>query len=355
MEKTNAVYKVYPIDQNITRTWFIVYRDKGRKIKKYGKLQHCKTLDEKIKEANRIIKELQEPILSQQISRGLIQSLSDILEYRRPSIEKKTYQTYFSKLKIFAEWFRPAYKINKEISPAGFIRHLQIEKKLTNNTIRHYLIFLKDAFNELNRIGKYKGNPFDSIRIKKVRGKSLLPFHPNQITELKNIIAKEDPQLWDAILFQYYLYFRPKEIRMLKISDILFDEMKIILRDEVAKDDDNYLKTIPIPMQKMILEYKKFPFDYYIFSSNGEPGKNQLSTNALSSRHREFLRTLNYGKRFAFYSWVHTGIKMAAQARIPIKQLQLQKGHSDLKMFDEYLKDLGVDDCNDLKNNFPEI
>jgi len=46
-------------------------------------------------------------------------------------------------------------------------------------------------------------------------------------------------------------------------------------------------------------------------------------------------------------------LKKAAMSGIPIKQLQLQKGHSDLKMFDEYLKDLGVNDCQLLVNNFP--
>lgn len=67
------------------------------------------------------------------------------------------------------------------------------------------------------------------------------------------------------------------------------------------------------------------------------------------------LRGLLYDSRYSLYSWVHTGIKKAAMSGIPIKQLQLQKGSSDLKMFDEYLKDLGVNDCQLLANNFPSL
>ena len=59
--------------------------------------------------------------------------------------------------------------------------------------------------------------------------------------------------------------------------------------------------------------------------------------------------------RFTLYSWVHTGIKMAALKGIPLVQLQKQKGHSDLAMFEEYLKDLNINDCIEMVANFPEM
>jgi len=80
-----------------------------------------------------------------------------------------------------------------------------------------------------------------------------------------------------------------------------------------------------------------------------------LSQNHLASKHLAFRKAANLSGRYAFYSWCHTGIKMAAMAGIPIKQLQLQKGHSDLKMFDEYLKNIGVEECWQLTNNFPVL
>lgn len=356
MDKKNFVFKIYPLSKEIGKTWFVLVTDAaGRKQKKYGKMAHYNTVPERLKEAKRIIAEMQKgtKIVTKQRT-DLIYRLSEILEHKRPSIEKKSYQTYFCIIKRFTEWYREEIKQEKNINPAEYIRHMQV-KDYHKNTIRKTAVLLKTFFNDLVENGFYQGNPFEKLKLRKIPGKSLLPFHPTQIVTLRNLINAKDPQLWEAIQFEFYLYFRPKEIRLLKIGHILFEENKICLTADIAKDNDNYLKVIPKPMQPMILKYKGCNPAHYIFSKNGKPGPEKLSTNNLATRHLKFRKLAGLSDRFALYSWVHTGIKMAVLAGIPIKQLQLQKGHSDLKMFDEYLKNLGVEDCTQLKNNFPGI
>ncbi len=91
----------------------------------------------------------------------------------------------------------------------------------------------------------YHCNPFEEVKIKKIKGKSKLPFHDEQIKEILKVVEAEDSQLRYAIDFLYYLYFRPTEIRLLKIEHIMFYDMQIMATNEILKDNDNYLKTIP--------------------------------------------------------------------------------------------------------------
>jgi integrase len=281
-------------------------------------------------------------------------NLSAILEYRRPEFALKTYQTYFSILRYFIAWYRSESITRKDVSPGEYIRHMH-EAGYHNNYKIKVKIFLGSLFKKMVKDGTYPVNPFADIKIKKLKGQSLLYFHPNQVKTLKKLIVKNDPQLWDAILFEYYLFFRPDEIRKLKIGNIMFDEMKVEVGVDITKDDDVLQKAIPVAMRPLIKKYKGLPADWFIFSRNGQPGEHMLSINNLNKRHRVFLDKLNISHRYALYSWVHTGIRESAMSGIPHKQLQLQKGHSDLKMFDEYLKNIGVNDCIQLINNFPRI
>ncbi|MBS1733642.1 MAG: hypothetical protein JST02_10125, partial [Bacteroidetes bacterium] len=283
-------------------------------------MAHYHTVEERLAEADRIIRAAKNPfIINYTKRRDLVAALDAVLKERQPRVALKTFQTYTSVLNKFAAWYRPAYKADNHLNPVDFINFLY-SGNYSNSTIRKSLVVLKNFFNCLVKCGNYEKNPFVDLKIKKIRGKSKLPFHPEQVAELKAVIAARDPQLWQAVQFLYYLFFRPNEVRQLKISDILFFEQKIILRDEIAKDDDNILKAVPAPLLPVIDKLRGQPANYFIFSHNQQPGKKMISINNLNDRHRKILRSLNYSTRYSLYSWVHTGIKMAAMAGIPLKQ-----------------------------------
>lgn len=78
---------------------------------------------------------------------------------------------------------------------------------------------------------------------------------------------------------------------------------------------------------------------------------NYSSLNAHTSKERVNLAFL---KKFC----IVIGITVDQFYDIDNKTVSQQKNaliHSDLKMFDEYLKDIGVRDCVQLINNFPAI
>ncbi|MCC6635220.1 MAG: site-specific integrase [Chitinophagaceae bacterium] len=349
--------KVYPLNEDLNRAWFVKYYDKtGRPCKKYGKLSVFNTVAEKRKEAARIIKKLLEPDWQPTLPKynDFASALADRLEYKRPAIEPKSYQSYFSILKLFTAWYRKERINNKHINPAEYVRHLQING-YHKNTIRNKILVLKGLTNEIIEDGLLNKNPFEKIKLKKVKAKSKLPFSREQVYLIKQYLLNYDKQLWEACEFLYYLYLRPNEVRSLKVEDIIYTEWRVFLSGNIAKDDDNIYKAVPIPLRNKLLQYQKYPTQFYLFSYGGLPGLKMLSRDNLSKRFAAVLKALNISNRYSFYSWVHTGIKDAAMSGIPLKQLQLQKGHHDLNMFNEYMKDLGVDDCLQLINNFPSL
>ena len=75
----------------------------------------------------------------------------------------------------------------------------------------------------------------------------------------------------------------------------------------------------------------------------------------MSNRHRKILRALGYSSEYKLYSWKHTGAVALAKAGVGLKAIQLQLRHHSLDQTDEYLRQLGVEDFEELIEQFPAI
>lgn len=353
MNKKNFAPTLYPLNHDTRKTWFVKWVDvRGVERKTYGNLNKLRTTKERLKEAQRIITKIEAGDTNAPVKTyKLCQLLSNLVQEKMPLLERKSYLSYDSHVNVFAHWLRGE---GKDKQPNEYFIYLA-KRGLHKNTLRHKHIILKSLCSELVKQKRLKENPFANTNFKRVKATSKLPFNPTQTQLLKDYMTVYNNQLLLACEFMYYLYLRPKELRLLKIKDILFDDWKLVLSGEIAKDDDTVYKKIPLPFRDKINTLRACNVEHYIFSKTNKPGAKPVGVNYLSNLHRVMLKKLNISNRYSLYSWVHTGIKNAALSNIPIKELQLQKGHHDLNMFNQYLKDLGVDDCVALVNNFPAM
>ncbi len=102
------------------------------------------------------------------------------------------------------------------------------------------------------------------------------------------------------------------------------------------------------------LEPLKFrsPRAYIFFKT--DPTK-PVAINYFIGRFRPILTTLGFGNEYQLYSWKHTGAVAAVRAGASLKELQIQLRHHSLEEVDKYIRQLGVNDLQDLEGRFPAI
>lgn len=354
--------KVYDAKGDLNKKWFVYYYNAhGKRIRVYGDINKKPNPAYRYKRIDALKFEL---LGTSQKEDPKQPSIMDLLykyvEYKRPSLRHKSHLDYLSRMRVFEKFLNETYPeklIQFSTQNAHqFLEHLSNNKGLHPTTRNDYRMFLKSAFNWLIKRQLYFENPFDKTEPLRSHYTPSLYFQKSQIEELKAVMEKEDPELWLFVQFIYYCFIRPGELRLMKVSDIMWDEHLIRMRPEISKNKKQQFVNIPEPFRPVTeTHFRHCQSGNYLFGKFGCPGPSPYSVNVMSTRHRKILQKLNYAKGHVMYSWKHTGAVMAVKAGINIKQLQLQLRHHSLDQVDQYLKDLGVADMEDLVERFPGI
>jgi integrase len=383
--------KLHDAGCDLTKTWYVYFSFRDNKTGKfrffrlYGDINQSKKKEQRVIKAQRLIDDIDLKLKSGWNPFSGINYYTDFLSTKRKGIEKqadysvlywlnhylsvrdtrnrnKTTQTYLSKLRIFFEFLKQNSidKINiqqfTEQHAKDFNTYL-IKKNLSPTTVNEYNRTLKSFFTDLVADELILKNPFGKFKKIPEHREGKHPFSNLQIAQLKNEICKTDAQLWLAVNLMYYCFIRPGEIRMLKLSDIYFEEQKIKIRSEISKNKKTQYVSIPFQLLDLMIkqELNKYNSEFYVIGCDGEPGQEPVTRDFLSKKHKEITKRLGYSSRFTFYSWKHTGALAAWRAGISIKDIKEQMRHHSLDMTDIYLKTIGAIDCEDIRNKFPML
>jgi integrase len=336
--------------------WFVYYYEtdlltgKNKRKKIYGRLNRIEAVEDRILEAERIIKQL----AGKGVKNASTSILHRVIDQNKYLWRGKTYKGYKSIVDLFHEWLK--HENDAEITPTvarAFLQWLKQSGK-SNTTVRNYKIRLCALYNLAYRDSDKK-NPFTGITTIKPTPTSLMFFNRRQIEAIKQYCVENNPQLWLAIQLLYYCFIRPGEMRFLKVSDVNIENQFIELRAAISKNKKTQKVAIPQQLLGALGEIVKSPGSCYIFTKAGCPGVMPVTHNYFNTAHRKVLKAVGITGRYAFYSWKHTGAVACVKSGMHIKDLQLQLRHHSLDMVNEYLKGLGVMDSTDLKMNFPGI
>ena len=80
-----------------------------------------------------------------------------------------------------------------------------------------------------------------------------------------------------------------------------------------------------------------------------------VAINHFVKKFRKVLTELGFGNEYQLYSWKHTGAVACVRAGASLKELQIQLRHHSLEEVDKYIRQLGVNDLEDLEGRFPGI
>lgn len=371
MQSSSIKYHLYPKSRDLSAKWFVEYSvNGGPRLKKYGKLNDLPTLEERLKEADRLFALIQQENQGSNIAlvradrNKLIKKMSSVVENRCVGKRKKTISGYWSKMAIFTKWYR-VHAVQEEIEKEGigtsFIIHLIKEinpktGKITHpTTINHYKEFLTGIF---EAIPELKGAKlFDGIVKTKKRYKSARYFQIHQQESLRKEIEPNLPQLWLLIQMQFFLLLRPNsEARFVKIEYFNFDEQSITIPWEISKNKKTQTIRVPDAFMPYLEFLKQYPPHFYVLGKEGQPSERHWGQNHFYEQHKIVLNKLHYTTRdYKLYSWKHTGAVMYYKATKDIKGLKEQGRWHSLDMVNEYLKNLGVLEMEEVKCNYPVI
>lgn len=345
-ENKSIQYKLYHRGDDMSCRWNISYQHNGKRVQVRGGINRGKSFAERYELAEKLLKQLYEDHRDQLPTCKVREGVEKFMVRQATTWRPKTVMAY---RQVVNEYFRHlnGAKPSQENTEAFTAR---MQKQLAPNTYNKRITFLRKL---LKPVG-YAWVLTDTPKLK-ASPQSLRYLQINHRAQLCAYMADKQPELLLFTQFIYYCFLRPKEIRFLKVSDILWDSMKIQVRTDVAKNGKAQFAVIPDEFAPIVRrQFLMRPPGEYLFTSPRDKTM-PLSYNTMSRRFRKVLDKFGYGKEFALYSWKHTGTVNAYQSGVRIKELMSLLRHASLDYTDRYLSTLGLEDQTNFRKVMPRM
>ena len=359
----NDDIRVYPLNKSLETRWFVRYKLPDGKRREMVVFNYF-SVGEREGAAQEIIKKikanplnpLEKPIF--QAATVKTEKLYEMINSRVGQLEKKTIQSYTSHVNNL-DTFCKSQKfrfITPEVAQK-FIDHLRA-KKYSEVTIRKHQITLKILFKRLVDTKVIRKNPFVGIENAKGVSESRGYFRVAQLEKIKIEIANKYSELLPACEYLYYLLCRPKELRLIKIEDVNFDNWTIKIKWNVGKNTgskQNRFCVIPNALKDLMIarNIENYPPNYFLIGNTGLPGVAPVAINFWSARMTKILRAMGFSKEYTLYSLKNTGAIAFYKAGIGLVEIQKQIGHRDINTTIIYLRSMGFDDFENVRLNVP--
>lgn len=291
---------------------------------------------------------------------------SDFIVYKRSEVNKKSMQSYKSKLRAFENYLYKNNLHDKNITVVDnylfidFLKDLAEDKDLSRLTIEKYQQILHSFFLYVIKSRRIKmENPTLNVpRMGKVVDESAPGLSPEIRRKLQRKIEVADPQLWLGCAIQYYTAIRPgTEMRLIQLKNINLESRSITIRNYLAKNDRTETVDIPGQLYKLLLEWNLHNYDkeLYLFGKNGIPSDKPIGKNSLRNRFNKYRDELVLSKEIKFYSWKHSGAAELKDAGANMYDIQRHFRHQSVSTTEKYWRKRLGGSRGEIKNNFPDI
>ena len=343
-ERIEVVYYVLnPITKKLARKRIssMAYKTKRENIRHAHKIANA---------VNRKLEEGWNPFLEGESQIKLIsieKAMEKALLLKKAIVEKKTFDTYESRVNIFLFWLRENNWNNKiaiEITPEIaqlFCDYLIIDKEVSARTHNNYVNDFVGFFNVLKKRNFIATNPFSEISTLQTTEKIKEHLSDKEFELLKNELPSKSIGFQICCKLTYYCAIRNNEISKLKIKNFNLEEGYITIDGSSSKV--KRVRTVPIIDQGFLTDLKNYvkniDTEYYIVSKNFIPGAERDSrlTNKLSDQFRNMAKKLKFRKGVSYYALKDTLAAQLIKEKVNIKVIQLLMGHSNISMTENYL------------------
>lgn len=287
---------------------------------------------------------------------SLDKALEKALE-QKTDIFKQTRKHYGYAINNFCKAYRKLdlFIRVKEVKPST-IKYVMEEscKNRTNIAYNGQLGYLSAVFDTLIRLSDLMHNPCHTVSRKKVKRTQGFKMPTDQdkidLKELEFIYFN----YFVVNMVIYYTALRPKEVLLLKISDIQDGHFVILPDPEKENSKTDVIGLVPIPHQLQAyldrLDLHKYPDSYYIFGCPGfyKRGEKEdfYTPSAYPTRRQRY--TYDWRKYVMEglgidangYAMKHRGLVDSKKNGMSIEAIQQKCRHTDAKMTKVYLDKL---------------
>ena len=341
------------------KEWYISYyvpdpeTAKLRRIK--IKLNRIHPLKERRKTARAIMSAIDtrlalgwNPLLEARAPKAFV-SLHDALQafirIKGREMEPNTMRSYISFIKTLTSWLQQNNYDEKRFS-CSFTQEMAIafmnemEEHLSPKTFNNYVAFYRSLFNWMKEKGYTDINPFEKVQKKAHRliKKSRRLLTDEEISKLISYLQAENYEYLAMAMICYCCFIRPKEIALLRCSDIDLKKQVIHVSAAIAKNDNTSYRTIPDDLVPILSRLDLSHPNWYLFGQH--PGTGDFTPSPVQVCSRKIAKwwdqhvrpDCNFGPELQFYSLKDTGITNMLGDGIPINLVQQQADHSSVAM-----------------------
>lgn len=281
---------------------------------------------------------------------------------------KDSLRSVSSFLKIFGEWLDANHPhstsgdITKEMV-VRFMEHVELERKgrdgkaLSANTYNNYRKCGGAFFTWMVEKCYCSENHFHKIKAKKKEDKVRILIPEQERQKISEYLERKNPHYLLFLKMIYYALIRPKELRMLKVSDLSFAEKRLTVPKEVAKN--HHERKVPLP-QELLLDFLELgigsvPSDHFLFGEGFRPSATPLTPKVIESTWSRMREKLSLPMEMQTYSLRDTGITDMIKNGIDPLTVQQLADHSSLDVTSIYTKHEDPNLCERLSAKMPSF
>lgn len=274
----------------------------------------------------------------------LEEAAEKFLAYKQKTCRDATMRSYRSFCRIFLQ-----YASAKGLSTGycmlvqhahllSFLEWCADSSGLSARSWNNHAGFLYTLFDFCKQRGYCTDNPAADLPRRRVDRKRRTVIRKADRDLIRAWFEERCPRFVSVMMLCFRLFIRPKEICMLRISDIDFDSRLLRIRSTVAKNHNERLLGIPDALMEYFDGLKGLPATYYIYADRNTyaPGPRPMAPTRVAEKWKEMRDELKLPASCQFYSLKDTGITEMLEAGVPAKYVKELADHHSLEMTERY-------------------
>lgn len=246
---------------------------------------------------------------------NIIEAIERAMRNKERTLKKTSYKDLEWRLRRFVQ-FAKAHKFeninSKELNRFHVVRFLEERQEAGENatSINNYRTAISSVVSQMVQDGNMEVNFVRDIPKQRAKAVKNHPFNELQIKEIKEFLAKENPQLLNYIRVLAFSFLRTREVADLRVEDVELRFKQLTVRGTKSKAIEKIY--IIEPLQKI---FENMQLDDYLGHFNIFTPEHKVAewnsaigskSNYFSKQFRQVKKHFNFGDEYGIYSFRHS-------------------------------------------------